>query len=278
MQTDNVAGPGVFNAFTVLRHKGDCPRKLHLFADAVVLDLHAALEPAGTYAHKGNSVAVGGVHVCLNLENNAGKIFFKRIDHAFACGAFRHAGDGAGGKTHKSVEQFLNAEIVDRAAKKHRRLLALEVQFLVKRKARAFQQVNLRAQLLGGVFTNQFDKLRIVQSVDDQSFLGAGGLFAVLRKKTDGLPLDVVHALKALAHANGPGHGGGLNAQGLLNIAQEVKGVTAFAVKLVDKGQNGRVAHAAHFHELAGLRFNALDRVNDHEGGVHSREYSVGVF
>ena len=134
------------------------------------------------------------------------------------------------------------------------------------------------AQLFGGVFANKFSKLRVVKAIDGQGFLGARSLFAVFGKKADCLSLNVVHTLKALAHADGPGHGGRLNAQGLFNVAQKVKGIAAFAVKLVDKGQNGRVAHAAHFHELAGLGFNTLDRVDDHKGRVHRREHAVGVF
>src|SRR3974390_145757 len=45
----------------------------HLLLGARMMHGHVALEPAGTNAHERNAVAMLGVHVRLNLENESGE-------------------------------------------------------------------------------------------------------------------------------------------------------------------------------------------------------------
>jgi hypothetical protein len=63
----------------------------------------------------------------------------------------------------------------------------------------------------------------------------------------------------------------------LLDLGDDLEGVAALAVHLVAEGQDGEVAQAADLEELAGLGFDALGAVDDHDGGVHGRERAVGV-
>ena len=63
-----------------------------------------------------------------------------------------------------------------------------------------------------------------------------------------------------------------------LNIGEDLKGLQPFAVEFVDEGHDRRVAHTADFHQFAGLGFDPLSAVDDHEGAVDRCQDPVGVF
>jgi len=88
----------------------------------------------------------------------------------------------------------------------------------------------------------------------------------------------VVHALKALAHADRPGHRRAVNFQDRFDLIQQFQRLAYLAVHLVDVGDDGGVAQAAHFQQLDGLLFHAFRRVDHHDGGVHRGQHAVGVF
>jgi hypothetical protein len=89
---------------------------------------------------------------------------------------------------------------------------------------------------------------------------------------------NVVHPLEPSSHANRPGHRRALDAEHRFNLIQQFDRLAAFAVQLVDKGENGRLAQAADFHQLDGALLDALGAVNDHQGRVHGGQRAVGVF
>ena len=60
--------------------------RLHLLVVSLdVADLHPLLELAGADAHKGDAVAVGLVHVRLDLEDEGGEPLVKRVDNPVGC-------------------------------------------------------------------------------------------------------------------------------------------------------------------------------------------------
>ena len=70
--------------------------------------------------------------------------------------------------------------------------------------------------------------------------------------------IAVEHALKLLAAADGPVHGVGLDAQDLLDVLHQLKGIAGFAVHLIDEGEDGDVTQGADLEQLDGLGLNAF--------------------
>lgn len=114
VQADDVPGEGFLHAGAVLGHEDCRVADLHVLADAVVADLHALFVLARTDAHEGDAVAVGLVHVRLDLEDHAREVLLKRRDLAGQC----RTGTRAGGQLDEGAQHFLHAEVVDGAAKK----------------------------------------------------------------------------------------------------------------------------------------------------------------
>src|SRR3569833_4725584 len=69
VQADDVAGIGVLDVLALARHEGDGGGDLDLAAEAHVVELAALGVGAGADAQKGDTVAVRGVHVRLDLEH-----------------------------------------------------------------------------------------------------------------------------------------------------------------------------------------------------------------
>jgi len=237
-----------------------------------VHDLHPPGELAGTDAEKGDPVAVGRVHVRLDLEGEAAEgLFF----------GMHHAGDGgarawSGREFDKGVEHLAHPEVVDRTAEKDRGLASLEILFMVKGIGRALQQFDVLAQLVGGVFAHQAVQLGIVQVVDHDAVLGPGVLAG--GEQGDLLAVQVVDALEPLAHADRPAERHAFDLQLFLDVGQEVQRLHALAVELIDEGDDRGVAHPADLHQLGGLSFDALGAVDHHQGRVHGGQHPVGVF
>ena len=104
-----------------------------------------------------------------------------------------------------------------------------------------------------------------------------GAAVAAGLKHGHGIGAQVDDAATGFALAHWPGHGHARHAEFALNLIQNVQRLAHFAVHLVDKGDDGRVALAANLDQAAGLRFNAVGRVNHHQGRIHGGEHAVGV-
>jgi hypothetical protein len=87
----------------------------------------------------------------------------------------------------------------------------------------------------------------------------------------------VEHALELPAHAEGPVHGGGGDAEHAFQLVEQFDGGDRLAVHLVHEGEDGDAALAADLEELAGLGLDALAGVDHHDGGVDGGEDAVGV-
>ncbi len=174
----------------------------------------------------------------------------------------------------EGVQQLLDAEIVDRRAEEHRRLLAAQIGVEVERVARAAHQFDLLAQLVGQV-AEQLVQARVVQALD---LFTLGDAAAVLRVvQMHRLVAQVDDALEALAHADRPGDRGALDLQHVLDLVQQLDRVAALAVQLVDEGQDRRVAQAADLHQLDGAFLDALGDVDHHQRRIDRGQGAVGV-
>jgi hypothetical protein len=89
-------------------------------AGAHQLGLHAALQLARADAHEGDAVAVVGVHVGLDLEDEAGHLRLGGM-HMARC---RPPGRAAAAQFAERLDQIAHAEIAQRRAEEHRRQMA----------------------------------------------------------------------------------------------------------------------------------------------------------
>ena len=226
--------------------------------------------PAGA-AHKGNAVAVGGVHIGLNFEHHAAELGLGGRHHALN----RRLGAGRGRQVDQRVEHLAHAKVVDGRAKQHGRLLAVQKRLHLKRGRCAFHQL----QLVFGLrpfHTKAFGALGVVQP--HQHFfiathaVGAGVVDAHL------VAAAVIHPVEQLAHAHGPSERHHRHAQLALHLVHHVEGRLHLAVHLIDKREDGRVARTAHLQQAAGLWLHTVGRVNHHQRRVHGGEHPVGVF
>ena len=101
----------------------------------------------------------------------------------------------------------------------------------------------------------------------------AGGAF----EEVDRGSAAVVHSAEVGAHAEGPVHGAGGNAEDAFQFVHEVERIAGRAVQFVHEREDRDAAAAADFEELAGLAFDAFACVDDHDGGVDGGENAVGI-
>ncbi len=90
--------------------------------------------------------------------------------------------------------------------------------------------------------------------------------------------VEVIGAVKALAHADRPSDRCGLHPQVFLHIIQEIQWFLTLPVQFVHEGHDRRIPQAADIQQLLGLALHSLDRVNHHQGRVHCSQHPVGVF
>src|SRR5471032_3084157 len=270
-QADDVAGVGLLYLFARRGHEGDHRRDLDLAPEAQMLDLHAALEPSRAHAQEGDAVAVGRVHIGLDLEHEAGEGLLGRIDHAHGGIAFarrRRPFD-------QRRQNLAHAEVVDGGTEEHRRLHARQELLQIEGMRGAVHQFHFHAQLVH-LQREHLLQARVVDALDDLE--GAVGLFLAGLEQHDLVFEQVVHAAEVLAHADGPGDRRVLNLQHRLQFVEQLQRIARLAVHLVHEGDDGRVAHAADGQQLDGLRLDALGRIDHHQRRVDRRQHAVGVF
>ena len=88
----------------------------------------------------------------------------------------------------------------------------------------------------------------------------------------------VVDAAEKAALAERPVDGAGSDAEDVFQFIQQLHGLAGGAVHLVHEGEDRHAAAAADFEELAGLAFDSLAGIDDHDGGVDGGEDAVGIF
>ena len=263
---DDIPGVGLVDDLALLRHELLGLRQAQLAAALHMEHLCLALVLAGADAQEGEAVAVGLVHICLNLEDEGGEVRAEGVDHA----AVGRARQGRRRHLQEGLEERLHAEVRQGRAEEHRAEPAaadlVHVEF-----AACTEQLDIVAQLLPAVRADELADTRIVE----QDLLAVGAALAGhAGEEVDVLPAAVIDALELLAAADGPVHGVGLDAKLVFQLVEQVERVLGLAIHLVDKREDRDMAH---LEQLARLRLDALAAVDDHNGGVRRHERAVGI-
>ena len=291
-EADDVARPSFIDGFAVLAEQFVGRGQADGAAAALMDHGHVALEFAGANADERDAIAVLGVHVGLNLKHEGGEL---RVIDGNAAGGRRLRGDGdrrtprerrvptargcmrlgRDGILEEAIEEELNPEIVDRAAEVDGGLLTGADGGEVEGVTGAVEHGELLGDLIervvvefradGGIFEGR--------DVDGGLKFSAGD--ALEEVDFTGAPIE--HATERRAVAEGPDDGGGLETEDGFEFVEEFKGVARGAVALIHERENRDAATTADFEEFAGLRLDALGRVDDHDNGIDCGEDAVGV-
>ena len=227
-----------------------------------VSDLHAGAVMAGTDAQEGDAVAVVRVHVGLDLEHEAGERGLGRVRTHCALGRHR-ARSGAGAQSSSARSISRTPKLLMPEPKNTGVCLPARKSSQIERLRRRRAPVRLRRRMVSisiGHLLRAAASICAPRMISNSwpAFSSPG-----VKSRTSSLQ-QVVHALKALAHADRPGHRRALDLQHRFDLVQQFQRIAHFAVHLVDEGDDRRVAQAAHFEQLDGLLFHALGRIDHH--------------
>jgi hypothetical protein len=192
-----------------------------------------------------------------------------RLDHALVglLGARRRRIGG------ERIEQIAHAEILERAAEVDRRQMC--------------PRGRPRDRRLAGLTSSTSSRQRrgvcpCGSSVVDDGSSGPrrppASARSSLVERRNACWLEIVGADEIAAAADRPGHGRRVERQRLLDLVEQLEGVAALAVHLVDEGDDRDVAQAADLEQLARARLDALGGVDHHDRGVDRGQRAVGVF
>ncbi len=232
-------------------------------------DVHAALEDAGADSDEGDPVAMGRVHVRLDLEHQAGEL----LADLAAAALGQLAGPGSRSEVDHGVQQELHTYVGQRGAEEDRADPAgLEGILVVAGAGREHQLQLLQrgrpgfALLLGGLLGGE---LLLEGGVRAGRHLGvAQHLLGVPR-------FDQAAQVARAAHRPDDRDGGDPEVR--LDVLEQGERVLAAPVPLVDEGDHGDTAMAADREQLAGLLLQALGRVDQHDRAVDGGQHPVGV-
>ncbi len=88
---------------------------------------------------------------------------------------------------------------------------------------------------------------------------------------------DVVAAEEIAAHTDRPGGRRHVDGEVFLDLVDDLERVPRLAVHLVAEGQDRQIPEPADLEELAGLAFDALGPVDDHDRSIDGGERAVGI-
>ena len=255
----------------LVRHHLRGLRELDFAAALDVVYFHAGDVFARGDAQECDSVAVRLVHVGLNLEDKARKILGEGVHDALV-GLPRQR---RGGHREEMLKKRLHTEVGEGGTEEDGREFAGIHQLLIKFRVGAVQKLHVLQKLIVEVKADALAKGRVVHA----HVLGGDFLLTIHcgGEERDLAGLAVVHALEALAGADGPVDGARRDAEDIFNVAHELIGVVGLAVHLVDERENRDVAHDANLEELNRLALHTLAGVDDHHGGVRRHQRAVRI-
>ena len=266
---DDITGVGFVDDLALRSHQLLGLTQAHFLVALDVVDFGFPLVLAGTDAQERKTVPVGLVHIGLNLEDKSGEIGGEGVDFA----AVGHTGQGRRRHLQEVFQERLHAEVGQGGAEEHGAQGAVSDGVHVKFPTGG-QQLHVIDELLMAFRADVVGHCRVIE-VNLQLF---GPVLAGYAGEKGNVPLvAVVDALELLAGADGPVDGIRLNAQFLLQLFQQVEGVLAVPVHLVDEGKNGDMAHGADLEQLPRLGLDALGTVDDHDRRVGGHQGTVGV-
>ena len=274
---DDIAGESLLGQFAVGGEEHDRRVDRQLAAGVLHLELHAARELARAQAQEGDAVTVVGVHVRLDLEDEAGHLRIARDDVSGVATLGRGHRLGRRGVGAEAGQQLVNAEVAQGRAEEHWGHVALEEGLGVE----GFRGLPHQH---GGLF--QFGALlgveiaghRVAGETDRGGValvLVVGGL---LGERQELLVAQVQHPLESPTGTGRPVQRRRIEGQLGGDLVQQLDGVLRLAVHLVDEGDDRDVAQPADLEQLQGLGLDPLGGVQNHDRGVGGRERAVGVF
>ena len=271
-EPENVAGPGLLDERSLLREELERFRELQRPARARVQNFHAARELPRHDPHERDAVAVRGIHVRLDLEDEARELRLERVHEARR----RLAGQRRGSELEKALQEGLDAEVVARAAEEDGRDPSRQERRLIEGVS-GLEEFELFHERRVCGRAERLDERRIVEGGD----LNRGDPLSFRRISSfvfqQRLPPAVVDALEIRPGADRPRHGVARDAENALDLVHEVERILACAVELVHERDDRDPPHAADLEELDRLRLDALRAVDEHHGGIGRRERAVRV-
>jgi hypothetical protein len=269
---DDIAGVGFIDGLAVLGEEALGVGEADGFAGARIVDGHVPFEGAGDDADEVDAVAVAGVHVGLDLEDEGGEVGGGGFDEVVA----GEAGSGWGGELEEGVEEELDAEVVVGGAEEDGGELTFVDEGAVEGVAGAFEHGEFIDGFGEGVFVDLgLDEVIAERSDADGGAEGAAG--GAFEEVYCGVAA-VVEAAEEAAEAEGPVDGAGGDAEDGFEFVDEFERRFGGPVEFVHEGEDGDASFATDFEEFAGLGLDAVAGVDDHDGGVDGCEDTVGVF
>ena len=228
-------------------------------AEAARRQLHAAFERARNLPHEGDPVAVIGVHIGLDLEDEAGDFIALRPDRILACGLWTRRRR----EFRDRLDQFGDAEILQRRSEIDRRQIAVAIGVEIEFGIADLRQLDILRHFLG-----QFD-------------IGLALALEFLRRALgprDPAGRKIEHALEFAAHPHRIGLGAHIERQHIRDLVEQFEDRTPLAIDLVDEGDDRHAAQPTDLEQLPRLRLDPLGRVDHHDGGIDSGQRAIGVF
>src|SRR5690606_4373583 len=261
VQPDDVARVRLLDVLPIRGHERDRVGDANLAAEADVVQFHSGTIAARANAHERDPVAVRGIHVRLDLEDESRERGLERID-ATRLGVARQRRRRV---LDERVEQLLDAYVVDRGTAEDRRLLAREIARPIERAARAADQLDLFDDPLDGVAEPLSRRVRR-DPVDALDLRQSAAVSAVI--EVDPILEQVIETAKLAPHADRPGDGRALDLQHRLDLVEQLERRAPVAVELVDERDDRRRAQTADVHQLDRAFLGALRGVDDHQRAV----------
>ena len=269
-QTHDVSRPSLVDGRLALGHKLCRTAETQRLALTHMQVGLITLKLAATHLTEGDTRAMVGVDVGRNLEDKARELPFVRLYHTL----LSLGGPGTGGYLHKAVKKFLYTEVVEGRTEEHGSHLGTSVGIHLEFRIDTVYQFKVFAQL--GSILLPYSAVQFV-TVDIYFHFFRNALF-VWCKEIELMFVDIVDALELGTLVDRPRQGANLDFQFLLQFVEQVERVATFAVHLIDKDDDGSVAHAAHRHQFARLCLHALGTVDHDDGRVDGRQRAIGVF
>ena len=171
--------------------------ELEVLAQADVQVVGVTSEHAGTHFHEGDTVAVVGVHVGVDLEDKTGEFLLVRLHETLV----RLAGKRAGSDFDETIQHLADTEVVQCRSEEHGGQLPVKVCLPVDGGVHFPNEFEVFPQLVGRAFTNMLVEFAGIDVVDLNAILN--GLHAC-RVEAKVLAVYVVNTLELVTVTDGP--------------------------------------------------------------------------
>ena len=268
-QTYYVACPCLVDGALALCHKlcgrGEAQRLVLTYVQIGLV----ALKLTRTNLAESDTRTVVGVDVCSDFEDKACKLRFLGRYHALLC----LSRTWGWGYFNKAVEQLLHAKVVKRTTKEYWCHLCCTISLHIKLGIDSAYQFEVFTKFHGIIFSHslvQFLRVYIHAHFLRNPLLVGG-------EEVELVLVNVKDALEACTLVDRPGKRTHFYLEFLFQFVEQFKGVTTFAVHLVDEDDNGGVPHAAYLHQFASLSLHTFCTVHYYDGRIYCRKGAIGI-